>query len=95
MSKLLGRPPKYPFASLVSGGGGVFTILPNDAPAGGLTSLQALARYHSRRLLAQGSQDRFVVEALAGGEDGFVVTRLPARSLHISTLHRIKIDVSL
>ena len=68
MPKLLGRPPKYPFAALEPGGGS-FTILPNDAPAGGLTSLQALARYHSRTRHAHFT----VLPYGLGG--GFLVTR--------------------
>ena len=70
MSKPLGRPPKYPFFSLAVGAS--FVVRSVAAPAGGLTSLQALARYHSRTL-----GTHFVVTpwAMKDGDEGFRVTR--------------------
>ena len=71
MPKPLGRPPKYPFATLAVGAS--FVVHSEQGPAGGLTSLQALARYHSRTL-----GTRFVVIPwiMKDGDKGFRVTRI-------------------
>ena len=72
MPNPVGRPPKYPFATLAEGER--FFVMPGLGPAGGLLSLQALARYHSRA-----RQTRFVVVpwVMKSGKEGFRVTRLP------------------
>ena len=71
MSNPLGRPPKYPFFSLALGAS--FTIRSEVAPAGGLTSLQALARYHSRALGTRVTVFPWIME---DGDEGFRVTRI-------------------